>query len=166
MECTQARPAREEEEEEELLLAACTSGFSGVYFEYVLKGSTVSLWMRNVQMAISSIVLALAGVLVQDGAAVRAGGFFQGYNPVVVGVIALQALGGLTVAVVVKYADNILKGFAASFSILTSTFIETVFFGFRPSFNFFAGAMLVNLSMWLYSRNPRKAQPSKRRAPV
>ena len=49
---------------------------------------------------------------------------------------------------------------------LSSSFIETVFFGFRPSFNFFAGAMLVNLSMWLYSRNPRKAQPSKRRAPV
>ena len=62
-----------------------------------------------------------------------AGGFFQGYNPVVVGVIALRALGELTVAVVVKYADNVIKGFAAS-SILTSTFIETVFFGFRPSF--------------------------------
>jgi UDP-sugar transporter A1/2/3 len=35
-------------------------------------------------------------------------------------VTILQAIGGLVVAVVVKYADNILKGFAASFSIVTS----------------------------------------------
>lgn len=33
-----------------VLAAACTSGFSGVWFEKILKGSTTTLWMRNIQM--------------------------------------------------------------------------------------------------------------------
>jgi len=36
----------------------------------------------------------------------------------------LQALGGLVIAVVIKYADNILKGFATSLSIIVSTLIS------------------------------------------
>lgn len=35
-------------------------------------------------------------------------------------VLCLQALGGLVIAVVIKYADNILKGFATSLSIILS----------------------------------------------
>lgn len=41
----------------------------------------------------------------------------------------LQAIGGLVVAVVVKYADNILKGFAASFSIVSSCTLSFFFLG-------------------------------------
>jgi UDP-sugar transporter A1/2/3 len=37
-------------------------------------------------------------------------------------VIILYAVGGLTVAVVMKFADNILKGFATSVSIIVSAF--------------------------------------------
>lgn len=38
--------------------------------------------------------------------------------------VCLQALGGLVIAVVIKYADNILKGFATSLSIIVSTLIS------------------------------------------
>lgn len=47
---------------------------------------------------------------------------------------ALQAYGGLVIALVVKYADNILKGFAVSLSIIISSFISYWFLNdFQPT---------------------------------
>ena len=36
-----------------VLIACFSSGFAGVYFEKLLKGSKVSLWMRNVVLGMS-----------------------------------------------------------------------------------------------------------------
>ena len=60
----------------------------------------------------------------------REKGFWHGYNSVVWGVVLLQAGGGLLVAMVVKYADNILKGFATSLSIIISCCASYFLFGF------------------------------------
>ena len=49
-------------------------------------------------------------------------------------VLRLQAFGGLVVAAVVKYADNILKGFATSVSIIVSSLVSFYFLGdFTPT---------------------------------
>jgi UDP-sugar transporter A1/2/3 len=138
-----------------VLLASITSGFSGVYFERILKNSTTSLWMRNIQMGLSSIVVAFLGVFFSsDRHIVLQYGFFYGYNSVVVSVILLQALGGLVVAAVVKYADNIMKGFAAAVSIVTSCLLCYWFFDFRPSSLFVYGTLFVTVSVYLYSYAP------------
>ena len=85
-----------------VLCAACTSGFSGVYFEKILKGSTTSLWLRNVQMGLPSIIIAFITVYAKDAHAVSEQGFLGGYSPIVWTVVTVQAAGGLIVAVVVK----------------------------------------------------------------
>lgn len=74
-------------------------------------------------------------------------GYFYGFNSIVMIVILLQAVGGLVVAVVVKYADNIVKGFAASFSIITSCILTIMFFGFRPNETFLIGAVSL-ICLW------------------
>jgi UDP-sugar transporter A1/2/3 len=139
-----------------VLCAACTSGFSGVYFEKILKGSTTSLWIRNVQMGLPSVLVAFATVLLKDGASVRTQGLLQGYNRTVWTVIWVQALGGLIVATVVKYADNVLKVFAASFSIVLSSVISAVLFDFHPTASFVVGASLVILATILYAAPEKK----------
>jgi UDP-sugar transporter A1/2/3 len=145
-----------------VLFAAITSGFSGVYFEKILKNSGTSLWMRNIQMGISSVIAAVLGIYFSgELPQVRESGFFFGYNSIVIAVILLQAIGGLIVAVVVKYADNILKGFAASFSIVTSCILSYFFFDFKPNFEFLVGATLVNISMYLYSNSPTSRKDEK-----
>ena len=47
--------------------------------------------------------------------------------------VGMNATGGLLVAVVVKYADNILKGFACSLAIIISSIISIFLFGFQLS---------------------------------
>jgi len=138
-----------------VICAACTSGFSGVYFEKILKSSAkTSLWIRNIQMSLPSIVIAYLTVFIHDYATVRSKGFFIGYNYLVWLVIIIQAVGGLIVAVVVKYADNVLKGFATSFSIIISVFVSALFFhddSFHPNLKFFFGTGLVLTSSYMYS---------------
>lgn len=135
-----------------VVMAATLSGFSGVYFEKILKDSKTPLWIRNIQMGMTSVLLAVGGIYFSgDGLQVVEYGFFYGYNGMVWSVIFLQAVGGLIVAVVVKYADNILKGFAASFSIVTSFVLCVFIFDFMPTYGFVLGAVMVNVSMAMYS---------------
>ncbi|KAM4663895.1 UDP-galactose translocator [Discoglossus pictus] len=143
-------------------VSCLSSGFAGVYFERILKGSSASVWLRNVQLGIFGTVLGLLAMWQQDGASVAEHGFFHGYTPLVWCVIFNQAFGGLLVAVVVKYADNILKGFATSLSIVVSTAASVHLFGFHVDFPFALGAGLVIGAVYLYSlpRTPDSSSSS------
>lgn len=138
-------------------LTACTlSGFAGVYFEKILKGSDVTVWMRNVQLSLCSIPLGWISCYLYDGELIREKGFFFGYDKFVNYLVVLQAVGGLIVAVVVKYADNILKGFATSLAIVISCIGSIYIFDFELSLQFVLGAAFVILSIFLYGYQPKK----------
>ncbi|KAI8084249.1 nucleotide-sugar transporter-domain-containing protein [Gilbertella persicaria] len=109
------------------VLASCvSSGFAGCYFEKILKTSTTSMWIRNIQLGICGVTFSLLGMLLSDFRFIRTHGLFYGYNALTWLVVTNQALGGLVVSLVVKYADNILKGFATSISIVLSGLITFV----------------------------------------
>ena len=62
-----------------------------------------------------------------------------------------QAFGGLVVAMTVKYADNILKGFATSISIIVSSvFSYLVLNDLSPGGYFIIGTCLVILATFMY----------------
>lgn len=61
-----------------VILSCFSSGFSGVYFEKLIKFSNQSLWVRNIQLCLFAGMLSALTVLVQDYNAVSSGGFFQG----------------------------------------------------------------------------------------
>lgn len=134
-----------------VVISCLSSGFAGVYFEKILKGSSASVWVRNVQLGIFGTGLGLMGMWWNDGAAITQNGFLYGYTSMVWCVIFNQAFGGLLVAVVVKYADNILKGFATSFSIVVSTVASVYLFGFHVDLMFTVGAGLVIGAVYMYS---------------
>lgn len=134
-----------------VLVACLTSGFAGVFTEKMIKqGRPVSLFMRNIQLSLFGVVLGLGGVVLSDWSKVRTGGFFQGYSALVWFVVLVQAGGGLMIAVVMKYADNILKGFATSISIVLSTWISTLLFEFALDPLFVVGAAVVIGAVFLY----------------
>ncbi|XP_030062129.1 UDP-N-acetylglucosamine transporter isoform X2 [Microcaecilia unicolor] len=139
-----------------VLIACFSSGFAGVYFEKILKETKQSVWIRNIQLGFFGSIFGLLGVYIYDGERVSQNGFFQGYNRFTWTVVALQALGGLVIAAVIKYADNILKGFATSLSIILSTVISYFWLqDFIPTSVFFFGAILVIGATFLYGYVPK-----------
>ncbi|RDA88308.1 hypothetical protein CP532_6577 [Ophiocordyceps camponoti-leonardi (nom. inval.)] len=136
------------------VVAAVVSGLAGVYFEKILKESPTqaSVWIRNIQLSFYSIIAAtVGGVFWQDGNGIREHGFFEGYNWVVWAAILLQAAGGLIASLVIRDADNIVKNFATSISIVVSFIVSVWVFEFTVTMSFLFGTSLVLLATYLYS---------------
>uniref|UniRef100_A0A7S3S6Y8 Uncharacterized protein n=1 Tax=Emiliania huxleyi TaxID=2903 RepID=A0A7S3S6Y8_EMIHU len=138
--------------------SACfLSGLAGVWLERIVKRTAqVPIWLRNVQLGSLSLLIGACQIAWLDGGAIRAGGFLQGYTWVTSFVVLQVSLGGLLVALVMKYADNVVKGFATSLSIVISSvvslFIPSFNFSLRPTF--LAGSTLVIAATILYSTIP------------
>ncbi|CAD6191894.1 unnamed protein product [Caenorhabditis auriculariae] len=71
--------------------------------------------------------------------------------------VSISAFGGLVVAVVIKYADNILKAFATSFAIVLNCVAAYFLFNFQPTFLFLLGATAVISAVFVYSMYPYRA---------
>ena len=103
--------------------AALASGLGGIYFERVLKdsSSTISLWVRNVQLAVYSVFPAFCiGVVFRDGDKIATDGFFQGYNWAVWSTILTQALGGIISTFVISHTQRDATTLATTASIILS----------------------------------------------
>lgn len=66
----------------------------------------------------------------------------------------LNATGGLLIAVVIKYADNILKAYAQSTAIVGAAFGSWLLFDFVPNGLFVLGTSLVVFSVIIYTKYP------------
>ena len=75
---------------------------------------------------------------------------------------ATASTGGLLVAFVIKYADNILKGFACSLAIIITCFVLVLLFGFQLPIQFIVGAAFVIMSIFMYGYQPPKNSENRR----
>lgn len=156
-------------------IACFCSALAGVYFEKVLKKSTtgangeqkkpVSLWMRNIQMAFFSVIIALVNGYRLTGADAEKS-FMHGFDFWVWVLVLLQAGGGLLVAAVIKYADNVLKGMATGVSVVSSTACSMILFNTPLTGQFAAGAVIILISVFFFSndipgRKKNEDKPSK-----
>lgn len=133
------------------VVAACfTSGLAGVYFEMVLKGSQADLWVRNVQLSLFSLIPALVPVFADSSSS--SGSIFANFGGWAWATVLTQVAGGLITAVVIKYSDNILKGFATSLSIVLASVASIALFDFQVTPSFIAGSSTVLAATWLYNQ--------------
>ena len=109
--------------------------------------------MRNVQLSLSSLPFGLITHVINSG---TLNDLLKGFDGFVWYLVVLQAAGGLIVAVVVKYADNILKGFATSVAIVISCIASIYIFDFVLTVQFAVGALFVIGSIFLYGYVPKK----------
>ncbi|KAJ7685273.1 nucleotide-sugar transporter-domain-containing protein [Mycena polygramma] len=141
--------------------ACLTSGLAGVYFEMVLKNSQTDLWVRNVQLSLFSLLPALTPVFYlyasdpQDG---WVSTLFHNFGGWAWATVSVQVFGGLLTALVIKYSDNILKGFATSLSIVISFLASVALFDFHITFTFITGSSIVLVATWLYNHQPKRSE--------
>lgn len=135
-----------------VLVACFSSGYAGVYYEKLVKTSSQpSVIIRNLQLGLFSLLFSLSGMIYYSSEEITTRGIFYGYNWSVLAIIILQSLGGLVVAATIKFADNILKGFATSISIIVSTVLSWyVLDDLLPGPYFLAGTVTVVGSSLLY----------------
>ncbi|GAA5929360.1 hypothetical protein JCM3775_002320 [Rhodotorula graminis] len=150
--------------------ACMTSGLAGVYFEMVLKGSKADLWIRNVQLSLFSLLPAVCAVFAPGLSLV--GGpakpnptagqpVFANFGAWAWAVVLIQVFGGLITALVIRYSDNIMKGFATSLAIVLSFCAGIILFDFRVTTSFLLGTSMVVAATYLYNLPdaPRRGPP-------
>ena len=151
-----------------VLSAAWTSGTAGVVLEKIFKARTnnhdasddTTIWTRNAQLSLISLPFAVSGVFLSDYEKVSSGSIFKGYDIFVWSVILLQAAGGIIIAFVMKFSNNMLKCFAVAISIcccaLYSVATETL--TFTPSLAL--GMLLVIISVTGFTSKPKTPTPT------
>lgn len=148
-------------------IACLSSALAGVYFEKVIKTASsgdkkkpVSVWMRNIQLAFFTIITALMqGMWTKSDPETENLTYFHGFTFWPWVLVGLQAGGGLLVAAVIKYADNVLKGLATGVSVCFATAMSFLLFATPISSQFLVGATVILVSVYFFS-NPLKKEKS------
>eukprot|EP00622_Pseudochattonella_farcimen_P001516 FR736238.1.p1 GENE.FR736238.1~~FR736238.1.p1 ORF type:complete len:196 (-),score=31.53 FR736238.1:147-713(-) len=139
-----------------VLMEVTLSGCISIYFEKVLKsdgnsGEQVSVWDRNFQLAFHSIVLYVIVNGLGFGGEEEGDGFFSGWSMVTVLLSFLGAAGGVLVALVMKYADSILKTLAVAGAIVVSTVLGFILLDAPLSMQMCIGGAVVILAIFQYN---------------
>ena len=136
---------------------------ASVYFEKMLKTDRKpSLWLRNIQLAFIGAIIAACVVAfklrMQTEPHLASGDLMYGIDALVWFSLFWQGGGGLIVALTIKYADNIIRGFAQTGSILIIAVLSHVFLDEDVTAQFCVGGILVTGAILLYSvktKDPR-----------
>lgn len=131
--------------------------------EYIFKrrASQCNLSTRNIHLAFFSIIMMLLfscgkEVLYESGSfygnvQTFVSTFFVGFSGLAWSLVMIQGIGGILVALVMKYADNILKSFCTSVSIIIVGLASVYLFDLHPTTLFLLGSMMVMVSIFLYN---------------
>ncbi len=80
------------------------------------------------------------------------GDLFKNFGGWAWATVLIQVFGGLVTALVIKYSDNIMKGFATSLSILISFLASVILFNFKLTPSFMLGSTTVLVATWMYNQ--------------
>lgn len=129
-----------------MLLNGCLSATSGVANEWLIKvqDPKAPLMLKNAQVYAFG-VLASIGLWRSPAA-----GGLDGFSGLACFIVVLNAATGFSVSVVLKYTDNLVKGFSTSAAVLLATIVATLCCTFEVSHPFAVGVLVVTCSFYLY----------------
>eukprot|EP00966_Prymnesium_polylepis_P306408 7080365-Prymnesium_polylepis.1 len=129
-----------------MLLNGCLSATSGVANEWLIKvqDPRAPLMLKNAQIY-------AFGVLVSAPTwRPPAKGGLEGFSRLACFILLINAATGFSVSVVLKYTDNLVKGFSTSAAVLLATLVATLCCTFQITQAFTVGVLVVTCSFYLY----------------
>jgi len=150
-----------------VLAASVLSGLAGVSNELLLKkrDKDVGLWRKNLWTYQWGVIFNTIGLLFSYlfGGSSRPtemdanestnlfSEFFRGYDFWVWAMIFVTALLGISVSMIMKYFDNIVKCFGGSLILYSTTLASMFFFGSRVDADFVLGLFVYSVSSYFYA---------------
>jgi UDP-galactose transporter len=135
------------------MIVYCTlSAIAGIVTEYAMKiNENTSIHYQNVQMYIFGVIFNLFSCYSEGGGDPVV--IFTGLTSSwwVLMVILNQGLTGLLISAIMKFADNIVKLFCISGAAIVSYILSNLLFGVGFTITWFASAILITLSVYLYN---------------
>ena len=136
-----------------LLASLCISSAAGVWNEHLLKTCNASLHAQNMCMYVYGAVFNWLVFLLwekPEQEVLSSSLWFRGYSAGALGVIISQAVLGLAVTAVLKYADSVVKSLASACSIGLLYAANIIFFQWTVNVTYITGCLIVFLSTYLY----------------
>lgn len=116
----------------------------------MLKESTTSLWVTNIQLGSLSMVVGTV-LCFQDYDLIMEKGVFFGWEYITILLVINQAIGGLLVASVFFFADSVAKSYAGSITLILISLLSVPLFSFQIHELFLVGAIMVVVASYYYS---------------
>lgn len=140
-----------------LSVVSCVlSAFGGIYAEKLLKNKPrESIHLQNMQLYSWGIAINFVGVFVHSGTTVFKLGFFSGFNGWAWAVVLNNALNGLAISAILKYADNIARVYAHACAMLVTMIISVPLFGEEPNPHMVIAIVMVAISALQYNLDPK-----------
>ena len=111
------------------VLSSFLSACGGIYNEKLLKGRpSASIHWQNIQMYVWGVAFNALGAWMKDGTALQSSGFLSGFSGAAWSVVVCNAMNGLAISAVLKYADNIARVYAHAIAMMVTMAVSTQLF--------------------------------------
>jgi hypothetical protein len=145
-----------------VLAASLISGLAGVSNELLLKNrdKDVGLWRKNIWTYQWGVIFNTFGLLASYAYGSDDGAFssfallselFRGYDKWVCAMICITALLGISVSMIMKYFDNVVKCFGGSLILYSTTVASMFIFGSQVDAAFVLGLLVYSVSSYFYA---------------
>eukprot|EP00928_Gymnodinium_smaydae_P053787 TRINITY_DN37700_c0_g1_i1.p1 TRINITY_DN37700_c0_g1~~TRINITY_DN37700_c0_g1_i1.p1 ORF type:complete len:348 (-),score=89.68 TRINITY_DN37700_c0_g1_i1:136-1179(-) len=134
------------------LMTSLFSALAGVYNEKLLKERfAASLHWQNIQLYLWGVMFNAIGLYMKDGENVRENGLLDGFTGLAYAVVLCNALTGLSISAVLKYADNIARVYAHAIAMLFTMAVSVKLLGTQLTPQLLIGVILVSVSTFQYN---------------
>lgn len=146
-----------------MFLSTLVTALTSVCNEYFLKEYNITMNIQNMVLYAGGVWMNLVAFLFipNPNSNQAALGFFDGYSsPLPIAVVASNALIGLAITAVYKYADAVTKCIAQDITAVILCIISSFFFGLRATVVTWCGVFVVTFSVYLYMEAGQSPAPA------